>query len=192
MAKQYYSERNGLLATELKLEEDELRSYYFKIYNYFRKIGYFKAAFEGEYIRERYSDKETLVCSPLMVPSPEVFFVTKLQSKEIWPINYNYENYDDATLFSVIEIMYDYIGKWDFDKGELLTEDPRKEYAEQVNNILKAYKEGYYLEPSQGFVMECPTIALQELLKYDGKEMEESVYEQLRTAAELYIVLILI
>ena len=65
-------------------------------------------------------------------------------------------------------------------------EAQKEEFAEQINNILRAYKEGYYLEPTNGFIMQIPNGALREQLEYDGSDLPDSVYEQLATATEMY------
>lgn len=69
---------------------------------------------------------------------------------------------------------------------ELVKEEPKKEFCEQINNILKLYKKGYYLEPKNGFIMEMPNEALKEQLAYDGNDMGDAVYKQLCTASEMY------
>jgi DNA-directed RNA polymerase subunit F len=55
-----------------------------------------------------------------------------------------------------------------------------------VNNLLRAYKTGYYLVPSTGFVMEQPNEALEKQLSYDGEGMPEDVYEQLKSASQSF------
>ena len=36
------------------------------------------------------------------------------------------------------------------------------------------YKEGYYLEPTNGFIMQIPNGALREQLEYDGSDLPDS------------------
>lgn len=98
----------------------------------------------------------------------ERFFATKLQSKKVYPI---YEYYNEETLFTVIEILYDHIGYYDYELQELITKEPQEEFCEHINNILKLYKDGFYLEPQNGYIMEMPNAALKEQLAYEGKEM---------------------
>lgn len=50
----------------------------------------------------------------------------------------------------------------------------------------RSYKDGYYLERSNGFIMEMPNKALQEQLSYDGAELSEDVLEQLKSASRMY------
>lgn len=183
--KKYYSERNGLLKDELHLELDDLRTMFFHIFKYFSDRDCFEPAFKGIWKQVQRGNLE-LISSPTMSPSPEVFFAVHLKSKEVWPIFEFIYSYDEATLFSVIEILYDHIGYWDYEREELISDTPKAEYAEQVNNLLRAYGDGFYLEPTNGFIMKQSNQALKEQLKYDGTDMEPSVYEQLRTASEMY------
>ncbi len=117
-----------------------------------------------------------------MSPSPQIYFEVQLQRNDVWPIHEYYEGYDESTLFTVIEILYDHISVYDYDNEKLDTTDVKEEYVGHINNILKAYKDGYYLVPSTGFIMEQPNQALQEQLEYSGKEMPEEVLESLRSA----------
>lgn len=183
--KKYYSERNGLLKDELHLELDDVKQMFLQTYNYFSNREYFVPAIGGIWKQVQYGDPELLM-SPTLSPSPEVFFAVHMKSKEVWPIYEHIEYYDEATLFSVVEILYDHIGYWDYEREELISDTPKAEYAEQVNNLLRAYRDGFYLEPTNGFIMKQPNQAVKEQLKYDGTDMEPSVYEQLRTASEMY------
>ena len=186
MSRLYYAERNGLLNSELNLDLDNLLKSYRQIYDYFNNQGFYEPAFRGVWRQIPYSNDTEQIKPPLLAPAPETYFAVKLQSTEVWPITEYLEYYDEAILFSVIEILYDNIGYWDYNKGELIYKQPQEEYVEQVNNVLKAYRDGYYLEPSNGFIMKQPNQALREQLKYDGSGMEPGVYEKLRTATELF------
>ena len=89
-------------------------------------------------------------------------------------------------MFTVIEILYDHIGIYNYETDEFESELPKREFSEQINNILRAYDKGYYLEPTNGFIMRIPNGALCEQLKYDGFDLPGSIYEQLATATEMY------
>ena len=180
----YYAERNGLIKENLQMNFKELLSFFYQTYFYFSNKGYFQSAIRGVYIGS-YDDERQLL-PPSLAPSAEVFFATKLQSKKVYPIYEYYEYYNEETLFTVIEILYDHIAYYDYEIQELITEAPRKEFCEQINNILRLYKDGFYLEPQNGFIMELPNVALKEQLAYDGKDMGDDVYKKLCTASELY------
>ena len=184
--KKYYSERNGLLNKKLELDLYNLLQYFGLLYKYFEKNGYFEYAQNGASRDIPYTNCKELIAAPTFIPSPEVYFTNVLQDKEVWPIWQYVEQYDESTLFSVIEILYDYIGIYNYQTDKVEKEEVQREYAEQINNLLKAYKDGFYLEPTNGYVMKLPNKALRKQLEYLGEDMPESIYGQLATASEMY------
>ncbi len=88
---------------------------------------------------------------PTFIPSAEIYFATVLQDSEVWPITTYMENYDENILFSVIEILFDHIAEYDY-LTDKIKDDVKQEFAEQINNIIRAYKDGYYLEPTNGHI----------------------------------------
>ena len=184
--KKYYAERHGLLTKQLQIDFDELLQYFRQVYKYFCDKEYFEVATRGVWRQIPYTQDSEQVLPPSLLPSPEVYFATRLQDKEVWPIWQYLEEYDEQTLFSVIEILYDHTGVYNYETAEFENAAQKAEFAEQINNILRAYKEGYYLEPTNGFIMQMPNGALREQLEYDGSDLPDSVYEQLATATEMY------
>jgi len=184
--KKYYAERHGLLTKQLQIDFDELLQYFGQVYKYFCDKEYFEVATRGVWRQIPYTQDSEQILPPSLLPSPEVYFATCLQDKEVWPIWQYLEEYDEQTLFSVIEILYDHIGVYNYETDQFENEAQKEEFAEQINNILRAYKEGYYLEPTNGFIMQIPNGALREQLEYDGSDLPDSVYEQLATATEMY------
>lgn len=184
--KQYYAERNGLIQDKLSLSLDDLKAYFLQTYRYFNDKGYFEVAFEGIYEEDRWGNNRTQVLPPSMAPSPQVFFSIHAQDSQIWPIYEYAEYYDETALFTVIEILYDHIAKYDYRNSEMDKESAQCEFAEHINNLLKAYKDGYYLVPSTGFIMEQPNQALKEQLGYQGEDMPEDVFKQLQSASQRY------
>lgn len=184
--KKYYAERHGFLTKQLQIDFDELLQYFRQVYKYFCDKEYFEVATRGVWRQIPYTQDSEQVLPPSLLPSPEVYFATRLQDKEVWPIWQYLEEYDEQTLFSVIEILYDHTGVYNYETAEFENEAQKAEFAEQINNILRAYKEGYYLEPTNGFIMQMPNGALREQLEYDGSDLPDSVYEQLATATEMY------
>lgn len=182
--KKYYIERNGLIKRNLQINIKELLSYFYQIYEYFTQKGYFKCAINGIRIESDGNSKQIL--PPLLSPSAEIFFTTRLQNKKIYPIDEYYQSYQEETLFAVIEILYDYIGDFDFETKNVVQEKPKQEFCEHINNILRFYKTGYYLEPQNGFIMEIPNEALKKQLEYDGSDMEDEIYQQLSVASTMY------
>lgn len=183
--KQYYSQRNGLIDRTANLSDDELIDYFTHTYRYFDKKGYFDSAKDGVWEYRRNS-KDIQILAPTLAPSPEVFFLNHLQDSQIWPIYEYAPDYTISILFTIIEILYDHIGYYDYENEELITDKPKKEYAEYMNNILKMYNNGYYLESTQGFIMELPNEALKQQLSYSGDGMSDDVFDKLSTANKMY------
>lgn len=184
--KKYYAERSGQLDTPLNLSLYELNQAFFAVYKYFRSKGSFDIAFKGIYEEDPDSHSRIQLTPPSMSPSPEVYFMVHLQDKQAWPIEGCYENYPEEILFSVIEMLYDHIGVYNFKKETIEKELEQNAFAEQINNLLKAYKDGYYLEPTCGYIMGLPNLALKEQLAYTGEEMPEGVFAQLQSASCMY------
>jgi len=184
--KKYYKERKGLLSNELALELDDLLEFFSKTYHYYRNKNCFECAIQGAYIVDKWTNEETQLYAPTLAPSPEVFFANHLQDKNVWPINEYVEDYTEEILFTVIEILYDHIGIYNFQIDVFEQDKYREEFSEMINNILKMYDGGYYLEPSSGFIMRNPNQALRNQLQEDCSILPDDVLLQLRTATKMY------
>ena len=184
--KQYYAERNGLFNNRLSLSLAELLDCFIQTYRYFYDKNCFELASNGIYETNEWTNEKTQIVSPSMAPSPQVFFNVQMQSQQVWPIYEYIEYYDEATLFTVIEILYDHIAVYDWADNKIEKDEVKAEYAELVNNILRAYKDGFYLVPTSGFIMEQPNQALREQLAYEGDEVPEEIYLKLKSASQNY------
>lgn len=182
----YYAERKGLITQQLKLSLEELLNSFIQVYHYFHRKGSFDLAFRGASDEDRWTHETINILTPTMAPSPEVYFMTHLQDKQVWPIAEYYEGYTEEILFSVIEMLYAHIGIYNYTTSKIEVAEEKALYLEQINNLLRAYKDGYYLEPTDGYVMEMPNKALQEQLSYDGSDLPEGVLEQLKSASRMY------
>jgi len=98
----------------------------------------------------------------------ETFFYIQLRMHNLWPISENLHNYDEPTLFTIIELLYDYVsepqwknydswnncgwhtGEYDKDKG-------KEKYRNEMNNILKGYSSGYILSDTGEVLKVSPT-----------------------------------
>ncbi|WP_339221829.1 hypothetical protein [Paenibacillus sp. FSL W7-1332] len=182
----YYAERKNMLDKDFSLSLVDLKKYFYQTYKYFDDKGFFTVAFYGVTKEERYHGSYQ-VLAPTMSPSPEIFFINHLNSTDILPILDNYEYYKEAELFTIIEILYDHIGYYDFEKDQVIMEEPKNEFATHINNLLKRYDNGYYLDEKHGFIMEQPNEALKEMMHSEVPvSMAENVYEQLTTATKMY------
>ena len=179
---EYYKKRNGLLQNFISINVDDLKRYWLEIYKYFQEKGYFKLAETG--VRQA-----NHIYEPQFAPSPEQYFLLHLGKKGMWPIEENLSKYTLEDIFTVIEMYYNKIAncKWaENEDGEydwiIETQQPRSEYSQYVNNILKLYKEGYYLELEHGFIMSTPNEALRNQLEGKHTEIPDEIYERLKSA----------
>lgn len=182
----YYKEREGLLNNEYKININDLREYFFHIYRYFNNRGCFNVARQGVWKEDTYGDVRQ-VSPPLFMPSEEVFFVTHLRSDEIYPIIDYYEDYSEVTLFTVIEILYSKIAVYNRETDEIEYCSVRKEFAEQINNVLRFYGKGYYLEPNNGIIIKDINEALKVMFKEDlSGVLDDDLFVKMKTAVKMY------
>lgn len=182
----YYAERKGLLENDLKIDFQDLKEYFIKVYRYFDNRNCFKAAIDGIWIKPRYEDKRQIL-APLFEGGAEVFFLTHIQSTSIYPIYEYYEDYTETELFTLIEILYDKIGVYNYDEKVLEQVQIREEFATLINNILKFYEDGYFLEPSTGIITKGANDAVKMMLSEDLHEvLNEDIMSKLREAVKMY------
>lgn len=186
IAIEYYKERNLSLDTSYKLDLFKLREYFFHIYRYFNNKMYFEIARNGFEVRNQYG-QVTKNYPPLYIPSEEVFFMMHLRSDDVFPILENYESYSEEVLFTVIEILYSKVAIYNEDTSAIETSEVKKEFEEQINNLLKLYESGYYLEPNIGTIIHLPNTAQKNLFEEKLEEyLEDTVTSQLQTAFKMY------
>lgn len=182
--KKYYSERNGLLTKTLKLSMGDLRDMFYTTYLYFYHKEAFNVAYRGVWKERGGINREIL--PPTMAPSPDVFFAIKTQVQDIWPIDDSYLSYSENELFTVIEILYDHIGIYNPTTNKVDRLELQEEYAEHINNLLKFYDDGYYLEPTNGFIMKMPNLALKEQLESECEHIPDDILERMRSATQSF------
>lgn len=182
----YYAERNSLIEYDLNISFEELKEYFFKVYQYFNNRNCFEAATKGIWIKPQW-EEEYQAIPPIFAPAPEIFFMNHLHSKTVYPIHEYYSFYSEVELFTVIEILYDTISVYDYEKKVLETDEIKKDFATQVNNILQFYDEGYFLEPNSGTITKGVNDSLKMMLTEDLKELvSEDIMSQMRSAVKLY------
>ena len=184
---QYYIKRKKLLNNEFSFDLDDLRRYFFQTYKYFDNRELFDVAFKGVWGVESFSNNQYQVYPPSMAPTPEVFFINQLESDNIYPIHKNYIYYSVEELFTLIEILYKHIGFYDFGNDKFEKREHQEEFTTLINNLLKRYKNGYYLDEKLGFIMEQSNEAVNALLQTDvPKTINEGVMEQLQTSVKMF------
>lgn len=182
---EYYMKRNNLLPNELNIELDELKSFFYQIYNFFYEKEYFELAFNGVY--ESNYGNAYLVEEPTMKPSPQIYFMNQLNDSDCFPINRQYMYYAEEQLFTIIEMLNAHIAIYDHTSRKTVKKEPQKEFNEYINSILKLYKNGYYLDTLSGCIMEMPNESLEKMLSDEvPSNMSNNEVEQLKTSVSMF------
>ena len=183
---EFYKERNGLVQNSVPISENDLKRFWLSIYKYFQKKDYFRLAETG--VKHGNNSIELK-----LAPDPEQYFLLHLGKDQMWPVEDHILRYSEEDIFTAIEIYYANIAKCEWvenDEGDwgwfIDNEQPKQEFATYVNNILKLYKEGYYLEPVHGFVMPLPNEALRHQLTENYHGIPSGIYDRMRSATKDY------
>ena len=105
----------------------------------------------------------------------EAYIFLELKMVDIWPIQDKIEWYDEPTLFTIIEFLYEFVSepqsKWyhDYARCGWHTSDYDKEigrenYRMKINKILKEYDKGYQLS-LEGEIIEITPKGFEELVE---------------------------
>ena len=92
-------------------------------------------------------------------------------------------------LIKIVQFSVDipHICLYDFGNDKFVKKEHQEEFATLINNLLKRYKNGYYLDEKQGFIMEQSNEAVNALLQTDiPKTINEGVMKQLQTAVKMF------
>ncbi|RCW62873.1 hypothetical protein [Saliterribacillus persicus] len=182
----YYSERNNLFEKEFSINLKDFKEYFIQVYRYYDDRKLFDMASNGVWKVRNYNEEYQLH-PPKMAPSPEVYFITHLNKRKVYPIWEYYASYSEGDLFTVIEILYDNIGTFDHTKDIFIVDEYKCEFAIDINNLLKKYNNGYYLNEKYGYIMEQPNDSIKELLNSDiPNYMSNEVSNQLKTSLKMY------
>lgn len=183
---EYYTSRNGLLNLEsMKLNMREFRRYFEHTYTYFEEKGDFKLAFWG--------DKTSNFKAPLMKPSPEAFLYEHTGKKRILPLYQSIGKLDRETIFTLIEILYQFVWEENSYKEvstieELYERDNKSqvEFREMINRYLKHLDEGYELS-DKGYIIDLQEDVLRNLIYQDLPEKtDDTITEQVETAIKMF------
>ncbi|MCY6958885.1 hypothetical protein [Clostridium brassicae] len=182
----FYTERQGLWNKNFKISLSDLKEYFIQTYIYFLKKDYFEIAFRGLYKNNK------LVLAPTMKPSPEIYLLKHLHNNKVYPIDEHYNRYSKGDLFSVIEILYEHIGKIDSDAlspyeyDDLIKDEAQKEFREHINSFLRFYEDGYFLD-NKGHVIVLPNDGLLDLIQKEcPKNITDNIVEKIRSAIKMY------
>lgn len=186
--KRYYTERHGAKIEPLDFEG--LKTCFLVKFEELENAFFFREATGYECV-----DKG--VINGAWGTNPETFFFAKLKMRNLWPIRENIGSYDEPILFSVIELLYDYVSfplvktyhSWNdcgwhtsnYDKGIGMAR-----YRNEMNDILKHYKSGYELSQT-GEILEIPPTGLEIVLKEVVTTTEpKNIDERINSAINKY------
>lgn len=179
----FYMERNGLLKNDYKIKDlRRLKEYFLDIYLFYERRKCFKFAYEG-IINSSSGQYKKL---PSMQPTPEIYFLNHLGKEKVYPIEECVNRYSVEELFTVIEILYEHIAEIDYFIWDIEKTNIQQEFRNTINNILKFYNEGYYLN-EKGYILNLPNDAILELINEnlpDGSP--ETVINKVNSAIKMY------
>jgi len=155
--KKYYAVRKGILKPE-PADFRLLKNVFLRIYREFKHDHYFEEAAGYDYggygVHGRWGFEDSDI-------KASVYLELGI---DIWPIEESIEWYDEPTLFTVIEFLYDNVSKtlvmgnqYDRDKG-------REQYRVKINEILKYYDPRYELS-SDGEILEIAPTGLEHIFE---------------------------
>ncbi|MEA1907112.1 MAG: hypothetical protein U9N12_09225 [Euryarchaeota archaeon] len=168
--KKYYAARKGISKPEL-MDFQLLKKVFLRMYRGFEDDLYFQEA-TGYHCVDKGEVHGSWGCGDSDI---EASIYLELGMCGIWPIERNIENYDEPTLFTVIEFLYDYVSeptdkryhfwnncgwhssKYDIEKGKVT-------YRTKVNEFLKDYDRGYQLS-SGGEILEIAPTGLEHIFE---------------------------
>lgn len=185
---EFYNERMGLISPKnTSISLDQLKQYWIGIYGYFKSNNYFDLAESG-----MVQGKSRLPVG--MAPTPDQYLFRHTGKQGIYPISiHSLMDCSKNDIFTIIEIYYNHIDhcKWGENAHSEFEwihekENGRKNYSTYINNILRFYESGYYLEPSQGFIMSMPNEALKQQLQTKEASIPDDVYLKLSEASKNY------
>lgn len=180
---QYYGVRNGKInLDDMKISFKRFREFFIATYFYFEGKGDFRLAFNGYKGRPR-----------LMKPSPEAFLFNHVGNKDVFPIEQYGHRLDKATIFTLIEILHEFI--WPGDEledkefQEIFSSNintAQIEFREQINKYLMHLDGGYELT-EKGYIIDLPDNGLSNLIKNDlPAHTSDTVTVQVETAIKMF------
>jgi hypothetical protein len=167
-AKKYYSVRVGKNPLASNVGLDVLLRLFKDIYMGFSRKEYFQEAFG-------YDCVDAGEVPGKLGIDIEAQMLRKLRKPNLWPIYTSCEKFTEDDLFDVIEFLYDYVSKpldgyfhnynecgWHYQTFN--ADDGRKEFRDEINDILQDYKEGYELS-ANGEILALSEKGLENLLQ---------------------------
>jgi hypothetical protein len=168
----YHSERTGKIKfEEVNLSYDQFKEFFRDIYEYFEQRSYFREAFKKDF--------------SLLLPNPKAYFFKHTGSLNIYPIDENYQNYDQNTMFTVIEILHRYVQE-ENDVYGLSTNRIQKKFRDEFNNFLRFLDNGYEIT-DQGNIITSSNEGIRVMINKDlPDDASNEAKLQVETAIKLF------
>lgn len=187
--REYYAERHQSYERE-NMGLDMLKKLVLNVYKKLEKKYYFQLAigkncFSEEVIGEWGYDIEA-------------FFFEKFGRRDIWPFPQYLPHFEEALLFSLIELLYDYVtvptktyNDTHYNCGihvlEGDKEQGKQEYRENINDLLKNYQDGFELT-LEGTIQRIPPSGLVRLIEKLPKTADpDNINIRVQTAVKTYL-----
>ena len=156
----YYSEREGR-RKNLSIGLEEFKNLFIIVYNKFKNANYFQWAFGYECVDDGYVPGKIGI-------SMRDDMLLKFLDKDLYPIEQKIMEYEEEDCLDIIEYLFDRVSKpiesyyhsWNncgthVSKGDIA--QGREEFREQINNILRGYKDGTYDLDISGNIISKPS-----------------------------------
>ena len=178
--KNYYAERNGLVSRQ-SIDFSVFKKLFLLVYKRLKNEFYFREATGYECVDEG-------EMTGIWGDDVGTFIYVKTWLLNVWPIEDNIGDYDETTLFTLIEFFYDYVSEpqsrryhdwdncgwhtWDYDKQK-----GKERYIDDLDKILMDYKGGYKLSKDGEILEIAPTVLkplVEELIETDNPDNIDS------------------
>ena len=185
----YYAERKGMI-NPVQMDLYSLKRVFLHIFNDFENNFYFREA-------TGYSCVDDGDIPGIWGSDIEAYIFLKLKMVDIWPIQEKIEAYDEPTLFTIIEFLYDFVSEpqskyyhnWNncgWHTGDYDKEIGRENYLKKINEILKEYDKGYQLSLN-GDIIEITPEGFEELVeKIPQTDNPDNIDNRIKTSIIKY------
>ncbi len=188
--KKYYAERKEEVRPE-PMDLEMLKKIFLNIYQKFDTELYFLQA-------TGYNCVDYGKTDGLWGDNIEATIYSKTKMTKIWSIKKHIDNYDEATLFTMIEFLYDYVSepknKWyhawnmcGWHATEYDKKGGQEKFRVEINSILKDY-DGRYQLTEKGEIQRIPPTGLKTLISEIPRTDEpKNIDERIQNAISKYL-----
>lgn len=159
-SRKYYAERKDLL-TPVPIDFEMLKKAFLLIFERLENEFYLREATGYECV-------DSGIIRGTWGSDIEAFLYLQLRMRNVWPIPEKIHNYDEPTLFTVIEFLYDHVSEpqhkfyheWDncgWHTSDYDRDKGKERFKKEMNEILKDYDSGFILSDTGEILHISPT-----------------------------------